>query len=87
MLELIENGVKDDNLDFTIIPANLVFDEEQTTNNYNSIYSAMLGYGYSNSSGKKYLTKCTPYILSPTMCRLRMDRARTIFTYSLQQMN
>ena len=87
MLELIENGVKDDNLDFTIIPANLVFEEEQTTNNYSSIYYSMLGYASTSSSGNKYLTKCTPYILSPTMCRLRIDQARTIFTYSLQQMN
>ncbi|MDE6523588.1 MAG: DUF4270 domain-containing protein [Muribaculaceae bacterium] len=91
ILGLIQNGVKEEDLEFTILPANLVFEEEQSSSSsyYNSLYY-MYGYGYgygsSSSSGKKYLTKCTPYISNPSMCKLLMDQARTIFTYSLQQM-
>ncbi len=82
ILNLIRNGItSDEDLDFTIIPANLEFESNQS-NNYNYYYY----YGYSSGSGESYLTKCTPYISKPTMCRLKMDKARTIFTYSLQQM-
>lgn len=84
ILGLIQNGVKEDDLDFTIIPANLEFEEEQSNSYYN--YYSYYGYGSSSSSKNKYLTKCTPYITKPTMCKLHMDKARTIFTYSLQQM-
>ena len=83
ILDLIQNGVNDEDLDFTIIPANLVF-ETNESNNYNSYWSYY--YGYSSGSTTSYLTKCTPYIAKPTMCRLKMDEAQTIFTYSLQQM-
>lgn len=87
MLGLIQNGVKEEDLDFTIIPANIEFEEEQSsTSNYNSLYYYYYGYGSSSSSKRKYPTKCTPYIATPTMCKLNMDKARTIFIYSLQQM-
>ena len=87
MLRIIEEGVKDEDIDFTIIPANLEFEEEQSSNSYyNPLYSLYYGYSNSSSSAKKYLTKCTPYILNPTMCKLHMDQARTIFVYSQQQM-
>lgn len=88
MLGLIQNGVKDEDLDFTIIPANIEFEEEQSSSSsyYNSLYYYYYGYGSSSSSGVKYPTKCTPYITNPTMCKLNLDKARTIFIYSLQQM-
>ena len=40
----------------------------------------------SSSSSTSYPTKCTPYIAKPSMCRLKMDEAQTVFSYSLQQM-
>ncbi|MDE7409747.1 MAG: DUF4270 domain-containing protein [Muribaculaceae bacterium] len=79
ILGLIQKGINEDDLDMTIIPVNLEFETNQQTN-YNPWY------GTSSSSGQQYLTKCTPYIAGPTMCRLKMDEAQTIFTYSLQQM-
>ncbi len=83
ILDLIQNGVKDDDLDFTIVPVNIEFEDNTSTSNYNSwIYGSY----YTNSSTSKSPTKCTPYIAKPTMCRLKMDETRTIFTYSLQQM-
>lgn len=84
ILDLIQNGVKEEDLDFTIIPANIEFEEEQSSN-YTSIYSLYYG-SSSSSSSAKYPTKCTPYISKPSMCKLRLDMARTIFTYSIQQM-
>ncbi len=85
MLELIQNGVKEEDLEFTIIPANIEYEEEQSssTSNY---YSWLWGYNTSSNSKKKYPVKCTPYITKPSMCKLNMDKARTIFTYSTQQM-
>lgn len=85
ILGLIQNGVKEEDLDFTIIPTNIEFEEEQSNSYYNP-YLSLYGYGSTSNSGKKYPTKCTPYISKPTMCKLRMDKARTIFTYSLQLM-
>ncbi|MDE6632693.1 MAG: DUF4270 domain-containing protein [Muribaculaceae bacterium] len=85
ILGLIQNGVKEEDLEFTIIPVNIEF-EEQQSNSYNYSYLAYL-YGYGTSSTiTKYPTKCTPYIANPSMCKLLMDKAQTIFTYSLQQM-
>ena len=86
IIDLIENGVKDEDLNFTIIPADLTFESSESNNNYYNPYYYYWGYGSSSSSGKSYLTKCTPYILKPTMCRLHIDKAETVFTYSLQQM-
>lgn len=94
ILDLIKNGIKDEDLEFTIIPANLEFEkEEDSTPSYSNYWNYMaliMGYGYgygsSSSSANKEPIKCTPYILKPTMCRLKMDEARTIFSYSLQQM-
>lgn len=82
ILNLIRNGINEPDLEFTIVPANIEFEENQT-NNYNSYY---WGSYTSSSSGQKIMTKCTPYIKKPTMCRLRIDEAQTIFTYTLQQM-
>lgn len=81
IIDLIQKGATEDDLDMTIIPVNLEFETNEQTNNYYSWY-----YYGSNTSGTKYLTKCTPYIAGPTMCRLKMDEAQTIFTYSIQQM-
>lgn len=87
IIDLIQNGVSDESIDFTIIPANLEFESEQSSSSsYNDYYYYLYGYGSSSNSGTKYLTKCTPYITKPSMCKLNMDKARTIFTYSLQQM-
>lgn len=83
ILDLIQNGVKDEDLEFTIVPANIEFETSQSNSNYNYMYWY---YGMSSSSTTKYPTKCTPYISKPTMCRLKMDEAQTIFKYSLQQM-
>lgn len=79
IIDLINKGYTADDLEFTIIPANLEFEDQSSSSSY------YYGYGYSTSSAKT-LTKCTPYITKPTMCRLRMDEARTIFSYSIQQM-
>lgn len=86
ILDLIKNGYTEDDLKFTIVPANLEFEDQSS--NSSSYYYGYYGYGYdsSSSSSSKTLTKCTPYITKPTMCRLLMDKARTIFTYSIQQM-
>lgn len=87
ILDLIKDGVKDEDIDFTIIPANLTFESNSSSSNSYYDYYYSYYYGTSSNSGKTYLTKCTPYITSPTMCRLKLDEAQTIFTYSLQQIN
>ncbi len=84
ILRLAQNGVQEDDLDFTIIPANIVFETSQSSSS-SSYYDWLYGVS-STASETKYPTKCTPYIVKPTMCRLKMDQARTIFTYSTQQM-
>ena len=76
-----KNTVEKEDVEFTIIPANLEFESQQSSNSYYSLY----GYS-SSSSGVQYPIKCTPYIAKPSMCRLKMDEARTIFTYSIQQL-
>lgn len=83
ILNLIENGVKDEDLEFTIIPADIEFEKpQQTTNSWLSYY-----YGYSSSSSSSSTPiKCTPYISKPSMCKLKMDEAKTVFIYSNQQM-
>ena len=87
ILDLIQNGVKDEDLDFSIIPVNLEFENDNSSNSYTNIWQYYYGIGSSNSSSSQSTPiKCTPYILKPTMCVLKMDEARTIFTYSLQQM-
>ncbi|MDE5850744.1 MAG: DUF4270 domain-containing protein [Muribaculaceae bacterium] len=91
ILDLIKNGVKEEDLKFTIVPANLEFEKDDESNSYaNSYMALMMGYyGYypsSNSNNNKEPIKCTPYISKPSMCRLKMDEARTIFSYSIQQM-
>lgn len=83
MIDLIEKGenLSDEDLEFTLIPANLTLESNQSNSNY-SYY-----YGYTTSSNVTYtVTKCTPYISKPAMCRLKLDRAETTFTYSIQQM-
>lgn len=84
ILDLIKNGVKDEDLDFTILPANIEFETNESSSS--SSLNWYLGYYTSPSSSTEYPTKCTPYIAKPSMCRLKMDEARTIFTYSIQQM-
>lgn len=83
ILNLIENGYTDEDLDFTLIPANLTLESDASDSYYSSYYYY---YGYSSSSGTYTVTKCTPYIAKPSMCKLRMDKAKTVFTYSSQQM-
>lgn len=80
ILDLIENGYTEEDLDFTLIPANLTIESNSNNNNY-------YYYGYGSSSSTSYtVTKCTPYIAKPSMCRLLMDKAQTVFTYSTQLM-
>lgn len=87
ILDLIQNGITDDNEDFTIIPINVEFEtEENQSSSYNSWYSYYYGYSSSSSSSQNNPIKCTPYIEKPSMCRLKIDEAQTVFTYSLQQM-
>lgn len=87
ILDMINNGVKEDDPEFTIIPVNLTLEKEEDNSSYSSYYSYYYGYGSSSSSNASYtVTKCTPYIAGPSMCRLRMDKALTVFTYSVQQM-
>lgn len=82
ILGLIENGYTDEDLDFTLIPANLTLESDSSDSSYYYYYY----YGYSSSSSSTYtVTKCTPYITKPSMCKLLMDKAQTIFTYSTQQ--
>lgn len=84
ILDLIQNGVKEEDLEFSIIPVNIEFESNESNNNN---YYNMWYYGMSYSSNSQtYPTKCTPYISKPTMCRLKMDEAQTIFSYSIQQM-
>lgn len=71
ILDLIQNGVNDEDLDFTLIPADLTI--ESSSSSY-------------SSSSTPTVTKCSPYIVKPTMCRLLIDKARTVFTYSSQLM-
>ncbi|MDE6696196.1 MAG: DUF4270 domain-containing protein [Muribaculaceae bacterium] len=85
ILDLIKNGVKEDDLEFTIVPVNLEFEKNESNNNYNPYLYYYYGYN-TNTATESYLTKCTPYIVKPTMCRLIMDKAQTIFTYTIQQM-
>ena len=83
ILDLIENGVKDEDMDFTIVPVNLTIEDNSSSSSNYSYYSYYYG---TSSSGSATVTKCTPYLLKPTMCRLKMDEATTVFTYSTQQM-
>ena len=76
ILDLIRNGVKEDDLDFTIVPANLEFESEDSANAYNP-YWPYYGSSSSSNSSKKDPPKCTPYIVTPTMSRLKMDEAQT----------
>lgn len=85
MLGLINDGVQPEDIDFTIIPANLEFETEDQSSSYNP-YLGYWGSYSSSSSSSSTPIKCTPYITQPTMCKLLMDQARTIFTYSTQQM-
>lgn len=77
MLDIIEkdnNGsLKDEDFEFTMIPVNLTLEDNSSTSNY-------------NTTTTKTVTKCTPYISKPSMCRLLLDKAETVFTYSIQQM-
>lgn len=81
IVDLIENGVKEEDLDFTIIPVNLTLES-----NSSSSSSYYYGYGYSSGSTSYSVTKCTPYIAKPAMCRLLIDKAQTVFTFSTQIM-
>lgn len=86
MLDLIDKGdnISDEDLEFTIIPANLTLESNESSSSSSYYYYY---YGYSSSASTTYtVTKCTPYITSPAMCRLKLDQAETTFTYSLQQM-
>lgn len=92
IIDMIAKGgdITDEDTDFTIIPVNMTLDENSSSSS-NSSYSfyeyMMYGYSYSTSSGTSYtVTKCTPYIAAPTMCRLRLDKASTVFVYSTQLM-
>lgn len=82
MLDLIEKGenITDEDLEFTFIPANLTLESNSSNNNSYYYYSS------SNTATSYTVTKCTPYITSPAMCRLKLDEAQTVFTYSIQQM-
>ncbi|MDE7345625.1 MAG: DUF4270 domain-containing protein [Muribaculaceae bacterium] len=86
ILDLIQNGVKDEDLDFTIVPVNLGFETEESVSSSYNLWSSYWGVSSSNTSTSSYPTKCTPYILKPSMCRLKVDEAQTVFIYSLQQM-
>lgn len=87
MTDLVENGATDENTDFIIMPVDLTFEtQENSSSSYYSYYYYYYGYG-ANTSTTSYLTKCMPYILKPTMCRLNFDKAQTVFTYSLLQLH
>lgn len=86
ILDLIENGITEDDLDFTIIPVNLTLESNSSSNSSYYNYYYYYGYNTSSSSTTYTVTKCTPYIAAPAMCRLRLDKASTVFTYSTQQM-
>ncbi len=92
ILDLIKKeSITAEDTDFTIVPVNIEFEEDNSsasTNSYNSYLALLYGgyYSSSSSSTNKDPIKCTPYILKPTMCRLKMDEARTIFSYSLQEL-
>lgn len=84
IIDLIEKEtITDDDLDFTLVPVDLTLESNQS-NNYNS--SLYYYYGTSSSSTSYTVTKCTPYIAKPAMCRLKLDKAQTVFTYSIQHM-
>ncbi len=75
ILDLIDKdkngGLKDEDLEFTMIPANLTIESSSSGSSTSVTYT---------------VTKCTPYISTPAMCRLQLDKAETVFTYSIQQM-
>ncbi|MCM1491505.1 MAG: DUF4270 domain-containing protein [Muribaculum sp.] len=88
ILDIIEKGVTEDDTDFTIIPVNLTLESNASNNSssYYDYYYYYYGYSSSNSNTTYTVTKCTPYIAKPAMCRLKLDEASTVFTYSIQQM-
>lgn len=89
IIDLIQNGITDSDSEFTLVPVNLTLEKEDDggSSSYYDPYAYYYGYGYGSSSSASYtVTKCTPYIAGPSMCRLQIDKARTIFTYTLQQM-
>ncbi len=81
IIDLIDSGAKEEDMEFTLIPANLTIESSSSNNNYYNYY-----YGSSSSNTTYTVTKCTPYISKPAMCRLNLDKAQTVFTYSTQQM-
>lgn len=93
LIDMIEKGgnLTDEDTDFTLIPVNLTLEETGSSNSsssyYDYYYYYYYGYTTSSSSSTTYtVTKCTPYIAGPSMCRLRLDKASTVFVYSSQQM-
>lgn len=69
IIDLTQKGeITTDDTDFLIIPVNLEL--ETSTNNYS---------GTTTTS----VTSCTPYISAPTMCELHTEKAKIIFTYTV----
>lgn len=73
IISLMENGkeITDDDVDFTLVPVNLVTESE--TNSYTGVVTT-------------YVTRCAPYMLSPAMALLDTEHAVIVFTYSTQTM-
>lgn len=74
LIELIQSGrttdeITEDECRFTLVPVFLNIESE--TNPYTGVVT-------------KYVTRCTPYIVNPTMTRLFTERAMVCFTYSQQ---
>lgn len=71
LIDALASGVPYDEIDsnFTLVPVTVTTEQKQT--------------GYSTTTA--VVTACTPYILSPVMVDLHLDRAKIKFTYSLQR--
>lgn len=73
ILQLIEKDeITDDDITFTLTPVNVVM-ENSANNDY-----------YYSSTTTQYITDICPYVDSPAMVRLLLDKAKIKFTYSKQ---
>lgn len=75
ILSLIEKDeITDDDITFTLTPVNVITESSYSSN------------GYYSSTTTQYVTDICPYVDSPAMVRLLLDKAKIKFTYSKQTM-
>ena len=84
ILALAEKGeVTDDDMDFTICPVTVGFERNSSSSNYSYYYY----YYYTPETTTLTVASVTPYVNKPSMGLLELDKAKIVFTYSVQNTN